>query len=281
MRLSDCDTVRATIGVHKHALDTAVTHVAEREKFNVIRLNEIRKHIDHITSEIEESIQNMTESEKNKLLRFSVHVDDILKEIMEVKDTGSSILDRQSDQTKIHNALEFLDNFESRMGEILGKMKVLRSWRAINMETGARDEEVKSQVQRLVGKLSFKEMELPLPKLHETQMKVVNDADALVERPPEIVIDEENGAASSSPTSTMSPTSPSINGIDEDQHPLENAAEPKTKEKKKKKDKKEKKKEKEKDKIVEDDTFDENENEELKKFKKSKSRSNRRMSYML
>ena len=122
--MSDCDTVRATIGVYKHALDNAVTQAAEREKTNVVRLNEIRKHIENITNEIQESIQNMTESEKNKLLRFSVHVDEILKEIIDIKETGSSILDRQSDQTKIHNALEFLDNFESRMEEILGKLKV-------------------------------------------------------------------------------------------------------------------------------------------------------------
>ena len=268
-RLSDCDTVRATIGVYKHALDNAVSHVAEKEKANVIRLTEIRKHIEHITSEIQESIRNMTESEKNKLQRFSVHVDDILKEIMDIKDTGESILDRQSDQTKIHNALEFLDNFESKMGDILRKLNVLRSWKEISMETTAGDEEIKTQVQRLVGKLTFTEKDLPLPKLHETQMKVVNDLDAL--KPPEIVIDGEN-EASSSPTSTTSPTSPtypSLNGIDEND---EDAL--KHKEKKKKKTKKEK------DKLAED-TFNEDEDEELKRFKKSKSRSNRRMSYML
>ena len=40
---------------------------------------------------------------------------------MEVKDTGSTILDRQSDQTKIHNALEFLDNFEGQNGRYTQK----------------------------------------------------------------------------------------------------------------------------------------------------------------
>ena len=273
-RLSDCDTVRATIGVYKHALDNAVTHVAEKEKANVVRLNEIRKHIEQITSEIEESIKNMTESEKNKLVRFSVHVDDVLKEIMDIKDTGASILDRQSDQTKIHNALEFLDNFESRMGDILRKLRVLQSWKAISMETTAGDEEIKTQVQKLVGKLTFTEKALPLPKLHETQMKIVNDLDSLVEKPPEIIIDDENGA-SSSPTSTTSPTSPTypfLNGINED----EEVDGSKPKEKKKKKAKKEK------DKLVNmEDTFNEDKDEELKRFKKSKSRSNRRMSYML
>ena len=266
-RLSDCDTVRATIGVYKHALDNAVTHVAEKEKANVVRLNEIRKHIEHITSEIEESIKNMTESEKNKLVRFSVHVDDVLKEIMEIKDTGASILDRQSDQTKIHNALEFLDNFESRMGDNLRKLRVLQSWKAISMETTAGDEEIKTQVQKLVGKLTFTEKGLPLPKLHITQMKIVNDLDALVEKPPEIIIDDENGASSTSPTH------PSLNGINEN----EEVDGSKSKEKKKKK-----KAKKEKDKLVNmEDTFNEDEDEELKRFKKSKSRSNRRMSYML
>ena len=246
--------------------------MAEKEKVNVVRLNEIRKHIEHITNEIEESIRNMTESEKNKLIRFSVHVDDILKEIMDIKDAGDSILDRQSDQTKIHNALEFIDSFESKMGSILGKLKVLHSWKAVSMETTAGDEEIKTQVQKLVGKLTIAQQDLPLPKLHETQMKVVHDLEALMEKP-EIVIDGESEATSSSPTSTTSPTSPtypSLNGIDETE---EDADAQKHREKKKKK-----KIKKDKDKVS-DDTF--NEDEELKRFMKSKSRSNRRMSYML
>ncbi len=274
--------MRATIGVYKHALDNAVTQAAEREKTNVVRLNEIRKHIENITNEIQESIQNMTESEKNKLLRFSVHVDEILKEIIDIKETGSSILDRQSDQTKIHNALEFLDNFESRMEEILGKLKVLRSWKAITMETGAGDEEIKTQVQKLVGNLNFHEQDLPLPKLHETQMKIVDDMEALTEKPPEIVVDDENGATSS-PTSTLSPTSPTVNGINGEEGPFPPAEDDtKPKEKKKKKEKKTKKdKEKEKQVNSVDTILEEEEDEEFKKFKKSKSRSNRRMSYML
>ena len=56
-KMAELETIRATIGVYKAALDNAISHISSQEGTNVLRLNQIRQHIEEITNEYEESIK--------------------------------------------------------------------------------------------------------------------------------------------------------------------------------------------------------------------------------
>ncbi len=66
----------------------------------------------------------ISETEKERLTKFSEHVEDVTKGLVEIKDQGTEILDRPSDQTKIHNALQFIDNYGTKMENVFKKFKV-------------------------------------------------------------------------------------------------------------------------------------------------------------